>query len=205
MNDTALDVERARALAAEGALLIDLRPIESYLERHVTGSIPLLFEDGPGLGGRARDLLPLDAKLLLIEDDSSPLPQAAAMFRGKGFNVIGTCEAAPRWNDRETSTTAIWTLEQAGDMTLIDVKDPGTEAPDDVLVIPAERLWVLAGDLDRSAPLGVLAGWGVRAAAAIGILENMDLSPSFVRTRPSGATPPNVNSDPTIFRVDGEA
>jgi len=64
-----LTAARVRELLAGDALAIDLRPIGDYLVGHIHGSIPLLFEPGPGLGGRARDLLPLDARLVLLDDD----------------------------------------------------------------------------------------------------------------------------------------
>ena len=103
-----LTVARARELLAGDALAIDLRPIGDYLAGHIHGSIPLLFEAGPGLGGRARDLLPLDARLVLLDDDVSPVERAADSFRGKGFDVVGALAGGVNaWPDPLVTTPVI--------------------------------------------------------------------------------------------------
>src|SRR5207245_10966638 len=81
--------ERVRQILDGGGLGIDLRPTDDYLARHAPGTIPLLYEAGPGLGGRARDLLPLDSRLVLLDDGVSPLDKATDSFHGKGFEVVG--------------------------------------------------------------------------------------------------------------------
>lgn len=193
----------ARILGDQG-LLIDLRPVDEYLARHWVGSIPLLFEDGPGLGGRARDLLPLDARLVLLEDSNSALDDSAASFRGKGFDVAGYLEAGVYGrrpaNDVGISSTPDISIDEAESLFLLDVVDPGSLSDGRGLLIPAERLWLRAGELDKKSRIGVLAGWGVRAAAALGILEKIGFRDLvFVRTRPRGAIPPMAG--PEVFRV----
>jgi rhodanese-related sulfurtransferase len=200
-----VDVDRAQTILSRGGLLIDLRLIDEYLERHVRGSIPLLYEAGPGLGGRARDLLPLDARLILLDDGKSSLEDAAASFRGKGFEVVGLIERGvggwPYQDLTSTRTQSVDTWEPGHHM--LDVADPGTIPPPTATFIPAERLWTKAAELDPTFHFGILAGWGVRAAAAIGILEKLGFrSLAFVRTRPAGATPPMAG--PEVFRVGGE-
>lgn len=196
-----LDLESARS-----GLLIDLRLIDEYLDRHVRGSVPLLYEAGPGLGGRARDLLPLDARLILLEDRDSPLDDAAASFRGKGFEVAGYFAGGiSAWPYIEVVQTPALPVEswEAGHR-LLNVADPGTLPPGEALFIPAERLWQRATELDPTFHYGILAGWGVRAAAAIGILEYLGFRDlSFVRSRPEGARPPQAGPD--SFRVGGPA
>jgi rhodanese-related sulfurtransferase len=200
-----IDIQRARELLSGAGLLIDLRPIDQYLDRHVRGSIPLLYEAGPGLGGRARDLLPLDARLLLLQDDSSPLEDAAASFRGKGFDVVGLVEGGvSKWPYSEvTSTPSVPSEQWQTPHELINVADPGTIRAGTSLFIPVETLWTRTSELDPGFHYGVMAGWGVRAAAAVGILEKLGFRRlSFVRTRPMGATPPMAG--PEVFRVGGE-
>src|SRR6266487_3747910 len=84
-----LTAERVLEILAGSGLAVDLRPTDAYLAKHVPGSVPLLFEPGPGLGSRARDLLPLDARLVFLEDGTSPLERAADSLRGKGYEVVG--------------------------------------------------------------------------------------------------------------------
>lgn len=187
-----------------GGLLIDLRPIDQYLERHFRGSVPLLYEAGPGLGGRARDLLPLEARLVLLEDGTSPLEDAAASLRGKGFDVAGYLQGGiDATGIGELISTPIASRNYPGSVRIfLNVADPGTIAGDDALFLPVDRLWQKHEDLDRNAHIGVLAGWGVRAAAAVGILENLGFENlTFVRTRPAGDVPPHA--DATVFRAGG--
>ena len=201
-----LTAERARELLAGGALAIDLRPIADYLAGHIHGSIPLLFEAGPGLGGRARDLLPLDARLVLLDDDVSPLQRAADSFRGKGFDVVGALAGGVNaWSDPLVTTPVVQLAEARDVLALIDVSDPGTALPPGHGVgasIPVERLWDEAGELGRNWDLGVLAGYGVRAAAAVGILEKLGFTKlTFVRTRRPGERP--AMAPPIVFRAGG--
>jgi rhodanese-related sulfurtransferase len=201
-----LTVERVRQVLREGGLAIDLRPADAYLDHHVPASIPLLFEAGPGLGSRARDLLPLDAPLILLEDGASDLDRAADSFRGKGFEVVGYRPGGvDSWPGEPTATPQTTLADAAPDLPLLHVADPGTLVPVErgtLLTIPAERLWDRAGDLDRVSALGILAGWGVRAASAVGILEKLGFTKlTFVRTRPVGERPPMA--DAQVFRAGG--
>jgi rhodanese-related sulfurtransferase len=201
-----LTAARVRELLAGDALAIDLRPIGDYLAGHIHGSIPLLFEAGPGLGGRARDLLPLDARLVLLDDDVSPVERAADSFRGKGFDVVGVLAGgASSWPDPLVTTPVIQLADAPDVLALIDVSDPGTALPPGHGVgasIPVERLWEESGELGRNWDLGVLAGYGVRAAAAVGILEKLGFTKlTFVRTRRPGERPPMAPS--VVFRAGG--
>lgn len=204
----ALTAERCQQLLDAGTLLVDLRPTLEYLEVHVNASIPLLFEAGPGLGGRARDLLPLDARLILLEDPTSPLDKAADAFRGKGFDVIGYFPGGvDAWPDPPGGTPVVALGQTPLDMVLLDVADPGTVIPPTRRAhvrIPVEHLWDEGPlVLDRGVDIGVLGGWGVRAAAAIGILEKLGLTKlSYVRTRNAGERPPTAGN---VFRAGGPA
>lgn len=164
-----------------------------------------MFEAGPGFAGRARDLLPLDARLILLDHGESPLDVAAAMLRGKGLEVTGYSDVS-EWPQR-TSTRDVMLGEQ-GTTRLVDVGDPGTLAPPspaEYKFISVETLWRRDVDLD-TVDVGVLAGWGVRAATAIGILEKRGVEKLvFVRTRPRGSRPATTEGDVTIFRLGGQS
>jgi rhodanese-related sulfurtransferase len=185
---------------------VDLRPTDDYLARHIPTTIPLLYEAGPGLGGRARDLLPLDSRLVLVEDGVSPLDTAADSFRGKGFEVVGyLAGGVDAWPDSPATTPQTLLAEAPVELVLVDVADPGALIPAErgaLARIPAERLWERSGELHPTWAIGVLAGWGVRAAAAVGILEKLGFRKiTFVRTRPAGEKPPQA--EPVVFRAGG--
>ena len=204
-----LTAARCRQLLDAGALMVDLRTPTEYLQVHVKASIPLLYEAGPGLGGRARDLLPLGARVILLEDPTSPLDKATDAFRGKGFDVVGYFPGGvDAWPEPAGGTPVVALGQTPLDMVLLDVADPGTVIPPTRRAhvrIPVEHLWDDATQvLDRGADIGVLAGWGVRAAAAIGILERLGLPKlSYVRTRGAGERPPTAGAN--FFRAGGPA
>jgi rhodanese-related sulfurtransferase len=54
---------------------------------------------------------------------------------------------------------------------LLDVGDPGTVGINDAVRIPVERLWSRRDELDRQRRIVVGAGYGIRAALAVGLLE----------------------------------
>ncbi len=158
----------------EGAAFVDLRPIDSYLEVHVPGSLELLYEFGPGMAARARDCLPLSLPLVLLELGAGDVLHAAASLRGKGFTVLGKVDdAINRWTELCGSPASTDVIEgpDRPDGAIVDVVDPGAIVPDPTYRIPLEQLWKRVDQVDLRAPLVVAAGFGVRAALAVGILE----------------------------------
>ncbi|HWD10007.1 MAG TPA: rhodanese-like domain-containing protein [Actinomycetota bacterium] len=204
----ALPADRVRQLVRAEGIVIDLRAPAEYLSAHIPGSIPLLYEAGPGLGGRARDLLPLDARLVILEDPTSPLDKAADAFRGKGYEVVGYFPGGvAAWPDAAGGTPVLALANAQPGMRLVDVADPGTQAPatwTTLVRIPAEELWSRSRELDPEERIGVLAGWGVRACAAVGILEHLGFRAlTYVRTRGVGERPAMAPAD--YFRAGGPA
>lgn len=168
-----LDFEDARAAVAGGAAFIDLRPTRDYLQSHIPGSIALLYEAGPGLPSRARDCLPLDLSFVLMDGPRVDYANAAAALRGKGFSVLGVVEdALARWRSAGGSlaTTEVLHAPPNPDVTL-DVGDPGATAPSGAMSIPVESLWSRLDELEGVERIVVAAGYGVRAAIAVGLLE----------------------------------
>ena len=192
---------RAASVLEEG-LALDLRPIPQYLEKHLRGSISILWEQGPGFATRARDLLPLNARLILLEDESSPLQEAASRLRGKGFDVEGYLSAEDLGQLGKLIPTRSVPIEDAGSLHLLHVGDPGTVHEGRSVRIPAERLWDGLSELNTSYRIGVLSGFGVRAATAVGILEKFGFKEIvLIRTRSEGAKPRVAG--PEVFRVGG--
>ena len=166
--------DEAMTIVDGGAALIDLRPTDDYLEVHVPGAVSLVYESGPGMSTRAWDCIPRDVPLVLLEDEDSDVMHAAASLRGKGFAVAGSVgDAVNGWvaSGGQPGSTDIATEKQPPQGTLIDVGDPGAKVPDDTIRVSVETLWAQADDLADEARIVLVAGYGVRAGLAVGILE----------------------------------
>jgi rhodanese-related sulfurtransferase len=179
-----LDFDDALVDVELGAAFVDLRPVSEYLDVHLPGSLDLVFERGPGFAQRARDCVPLDVPLILLDLGHGDSGAAAEALRGKGFTVPGkVADALNAYAERRgtPASTDVVTVSPPGAVVL-DVGDPGARPPEGARRIPVERLWTTASRIDGPA-VAVAAGWGVRAALAVGILERAGLQPVFLKTR----------------------
>lgn len=179
-----MDIEEALVLVDGGACFVDLRDVGAYLDVHIPGSIELVYESGPGFNSRARDCIPLHVPLVLLDLGSGDVARAAAALRGKGFDVRGRVEdGINRWVLRGGSPVSTEVVTERPDgVCVLHVGDPGTSPPEPDLAIPIERLWARVDEVtpDRVA---VAAGFGVRAAIAVGILERAGKDVLIWRTR----------------------
>jgi rhodanese-related sulfurtransferase len=185
-----LGFDEALQLVGDGAAFVDLRPIDEYLDVHIPGSIPLLYENGPGMAARARDCIPLSLELIISEPPGlaeDEVANAAASLRGKGFTVAGKVADAINGWVKTRATPASTELFEGVDPpvgTLLAVGDPGAQVRSEALHIPVETLWSKIHDVPRGQTVVVTAGFGVRAALAIGILELHGLTDVAVWRRP---------------------
>jgi rhodanese-related sulfurtransferase len=157
-----------------GAAFADMRPTDAYLEVHIPGSLPLVYEFGPGMAARARDCLPLSIPLVLLEDPAADMANAAAALRGKGFTVLGqVSDAINSWvrGGRAAASTEVVSESTTPAGLVLDVGDPGAVVVESALRIPIERLWARTDEIERDSRVVVVAGFGVRAGLAVGILE----------------------------------
>ncbi len=173
-----LTLEEAMLEIEDGAAFLDVRPVREYLDVHIPGSLENLYESGPGFAGRARDCIPLEVPLVLIETGAGvDLVAAAAALRGKGFMVLGFVEdALNAWAEAKGTPVSIDVIEglEASGKLLLDVGDPGAIRVEGAVRIPADRLWARIDEVTDAAAgekVVVIAGFGVRAALCIGILE----------------------------------
>ena len=179
-----LDLDDAMALVETGACLIDTRDVSSYLDVHIPGSIALLYESGPGFNSRARDCIPLEVPLVLLDLRAGNMENAAAALRGKGFDVRGKlADGINAWakrNGAPASTEVVTDVPEG--VAVLHVNDPGASAVEADFAIPIEKLWTRVDEIaaDRVA---IAAGFGVRGALAVGILERAGKEVLFWRTR----------------------
>jgi rhodanese-related sulfurtransferase len=178
-----LDLEEAVALVEGGGAFLDIRDIDSYLDVHIPGSIDVLYEFGPGFNSRARDCIPLEVRLVLLDLGVGDLTNAAASLRGKGFDVVGVVEdGINRWaaSHRRPGSTEVVTERPAG--PILHINDPGAQVDDPDLTIPIEQLWARVDDVPTGR-VTIAAGFGVRAALAVGMLERAGRDVVFWKTR----------------------
>jgi hypothetical protein len=126
---------------------------------------------------RARDCLPLELPLVLVDAPDVDLNNAAAGLRGKGFAVLGVVKnALENWrNARGGLTSTVVVASPPSDEAVLDVGDPGANPPPDAYRIPIESLWGELEGLRDVERVVIAAGYGVRAALAVGMLERVDV------------------------------
>lgn len=176
----------ALELVDSGAVFLDLRDVDSYLDVHIPRSIDVLYEFGPGFNSRARDCIPLDVPLILLDLGVGNLLNAAPALRGKGFDVLGKVDdGINEWVSKRgnPASTEIVT-EKPENASVLHVNDPGVQAAGVDMTIPIEQLWGRVGEIGTGL-IAVAAGAGVRAAIAVGILERAGHDVVFWKTRRS--------------------
>ena len=176
-----LSLDVADDVVDEGAAFVDLRPIRDYLDVHIPGSLALLYEFGPGMASRARDCLPLSLPLVLLDDGSSDMMNAAASLRGKGFTVLGKLDGGVSdWAQAHGAPASTEVVDAPAEgATVLDVSDPGAAEATGAVTIPIELLWTRVHELERRGPVVVNAGRGIRAALAVGMLERAGIGVVF--------------------------
>lgn len=169
-----LSISEAMRNIDDGAAFVDLRPVSSYLDVHIPGSLSLLYERGPGFQSRARDCVPLEVPLVLLQEEAADMVHAAASLRGRGFHVLGQLpDAVNEWSSwyGTPASTETYRGPQPRRGTVLDVNDPGATDVDDALTVSIEQLWARVDELKDEQRVTIAAGYGVRAALAVGILE----------------------------------
>lgn len=171
----------------DGAAYVDLRPMKDHLEVHIPGSLGLVYEFGPGMGARARDCLPLSLPLVLLPGPEVDAVHAAATLRGRGFEVVGELRnGVEEWGAHHGTPASTEQLDRLPTgATALHVLDPGATPPEGAVTIPAETLWDRTEELSRG-PIVIVAGFGLRATLAVGILERAgftDVSILWARPR----------------------
>ena len=178
-----LDLDEALATVAAGGAFLDIRGVDEYLDVHVPGSINVLYEFGPGFNSRARDCIPLEVRLVLLDLGAGDPSAAASALRGKGFDVVGKVDdGINRWVVARRHPASTEVATDRPNIPVLHVNDPGALVPEPDMTIPIEELW---GRVDEvpSGGVAIAAGFGVRAALAVGILERAGRDVVFWKTR----------------------
>ncbi|MEA2435072.1 MAG: hydroxyacylglutathione hydrolase [Actinomycetota bacterium] len=162
----------------EGAAFVDMRQLDEYLDVHIPASLALQYEFGPGFASRARDILPLEVPLILLDLGTGDVAHAAASLKGKGFNVLGAVEdGINAWSELHgtPASTEIYRGPTPTHTTVLDVGDPGAVVAEGALSVPIEHLWRRLDEIENESRVTIAAGYGLRAALAIGVLERVEV------------------------------
>ncbi len=169
-----ISVEEADVYARSGAAYVDLRKVRDYLDVHIPRSLCLQYESGPGMNSRARDCIPLEVQLVLLEEPGIDMGYVTSALRGKGFAVLGSLEGGiGAWSEINGAPVSTDLADSATppDGTILDVGDPGARRTESALRIPIENLWARAEEVANEDRVVIASGKGVRAALAVGMLE----------------------------------
>ncbi|MGY1642631.1 rhodanese-like domain-containing protein [Geodermatophilus sp. SYSU D00703] len=166
------DVER---LCADGALVVDVRPVPDYARAHVPGalSIPLRAQFATWLGW----LVDPDRPVVLVANPDQDLADAVWQAVKIGYEqLVGVLEGGMvAWlaTGRPVASTELAAPGQLGGCRILDVRQdaefaaghvPGAEH------VELGRLATVAGHLPTE-PTVVMCGHGERAAGAASLLE----------------------------------
>jgi hydroxyacylglutathione hydrolase len=170
----AVDVDDVRRHLADGAVLVDVRPVESWAAAHVPGaiSIPLRPQFGSWLGWLVPDDRPLIFVLETGQDAADLVRQALTI----GYDLLAGAVAGgiDAWQTAGFAVTSTELVDVARlDRPLLDVRlDSEVTAGH----LP-DSLHVELGDIADhgselpTGDLGVMCGHGERAATAASLLE----------------------------------
>jgi hydroxyacylglutathione hydrolase len=170
-----LTVEQVRRLLADGATLVDVRPIADYAAAHLPGSLSIELRDAfaTWLGWLAPQERPLVVLRNLDQDPVEILAQAAKVGYEDWAGELTGGVSAWRTNDLPTASTALTTAAEVSDGQVLDVRQASEFTGGHV---PGAR-HVELGDLSSAAPtlndgpVTVMCGHGERAMTAASVLE----------------------------------
>jgi hydroxyacylglutathione hydrolase len=179
----------AAALAADGALLIDLRPADEFAASHPYGALNLGF--GSRVGYWAGWVLPPDEPIVFVAPEASRAQEAATQLLRVGLDrvegyVAGGFDA---WRDAALpvaslslmSVSELKTARAAGDApAIIDVrtaKEWREEHLDGSINIPLGELQSRVAEIPRGAPVATMCEAGYRSSLAASLLAREGLEP----------------------------
>jgi hydroxyacylglutathione hydrolase len=170
-----LNVDAVRARLADGAVLIDARPLEGFAAAHVRGaiSIPLRPVFASWLGW----LAPADRPLIIVRDPNQDVDEIAWQAAKIGYdNLIGELDGGMNaWvaAGHGVATTALTHADQLGERRVLDIRQRAEYLTGH---LPG-AVHVELGDVAQRAaelpdePTVVMCGHGERAMGAASLLE----------------------------------
>ena len=176
----------AAALAADGALIIDLRSAEAFAAAHPYGALNLGY--GSKVGYWAGWVLPPDEPMILLAPEPSEAQEAAAQLLRVGLDRIEGYVAGgfDAWKDAALPVATLSAIsasqlrmrESSEPLTIIDVRTPKEFRAghiDGAINIPLGDLWSRIAEVPRGAAIATMCEAGYRSSLAASILEREGL------------------------------
>jgi glyoxylase-like metal-dependent hydrolase (beta-lactamase superfamily II) len=179
----ALTPDRVRALAEQGATLLDVRQAAAFGTAHVPGSINVALAGQ--FASWAGTLLDAKAAIVIVSEDESGAREAALRLSRVGLeNVAGFLEGGvAEWDEAGLTLARLPQIpvdelrarlaESGSRLQVLDVRRPGEFSGGHVpgaKNVPLDRVDPRAGALDRSRPTAVVCAGGYRSSAAASLL-----------------------------------
>jgi glyoxylase-like metal-dependent hydrolase (beta-lactamase superfamily II)/rhodanese-related sulfurtransferase len=166
--------------AANGSVLLDIRPTDEYLESHVKASVHVPVS-GPQFGTRAGFVVSYETPLVLVARGESE-----ALWGAESLHVVALDEVEG-WSeiDEFPAPELSWighisvqdlheALSSRQPVTLVDVREPSEWATgiiEGATLIPYRELPQRAGEVPRRELTAVMCGSGGRSAIGASLLE----------------------------------
>jgi len=176
----------AAALAADGALIIDLRSAEAFAAAHPYGALNLGY--GSKVGYWAGWVLPPDEPMILLAPEPSEAQEAAAQLLRVGLDRIEGYVAGgfDAWKDAALPVATLSAIsasqlrmrESSEPLTIIDVRTPKEFRAGHIegaINIPLGDLWSRIAEVPRGAAIATMCEAGYRSSLAASILEREGL------------------------------
>jgi hydroxyacylglutathione hydrolase len=170
-----LGVDGVRYRIAEGALVIDVRPIRSFAAGHVPGSISIPLR--PVFASWLGWLTPVDSVLIIVRDADQSAEEIAWQAAKIGYdNIIGELEGGMHaWTaaGNEVTQTEVASAEQIDGRHVLDIRQDSEYRSGHVPGALHIELGALAAHADAlpRGPIVVMCGHGERAIGAASLLE----------------------------------
>ena len=180
----------AAALAADGALILDLRDAAAFAAAHPYGA--LNFAYGPKIGYWAGWLIPPDDPLLILADEPAHAQEAAAQLRRVGLDRIEGAIAGgfADWIGAGLPVAELAQMSPAelrdavangrGGVRLVDVRSPHEWQSghiDGSVNIPVGELPARTGELAGGTLVATICEGGYRSSLAASLLAHDGISP----------------------------
>jgi hydroxyacylglutathione hydrolase len=173
----------AAALAADGALILDLRSAEAFAEGHPDGALNIAF--GPKIGYWAGWVVPPDVPLLLLADEPSQAQEASVQLLRVGLDRIeGAIAGFDGWIgaglpvaqiEQMSAAELRGAVQRLDLLRIVDVRTAREWSAghvDGAINVPVGELPARMRELEGEGPIATICESGYRSSLAASLLAH---------------------------------